>query len=112
MVYPAAVNFTVTFGENSSKKHRTLVLNDFQWYIIIGKSEGRHGTVVARWTAGQQVERSILHLGYDYSHRNKSLAPGCSRPSISLQCRCGVHNIHLLENHTHRETTCTFGLKL
>ena len=34
---------------------------------------GIHGTVVARWTAGQQVKRSILrHI----------IHPGCLRPSI------------------------------
>ena len=31
-------------------------------YAVLG---GIRGTVVARWTAGQLVERSILHQGHD-----------------------------------------------
>ena len=44
---------------------------------------GIHGTVVARWTACQQVELSNLHQGHD--KQNSSLKPGCPRPSITPQ---------------------------
>ena len=32
---------------------------------IVKHCGGIHGTVVARWTAGQYVERLILHQGHD-----------------------------------------------
>ena len=47
---------------------------------------GTHSSVVARWIAGQQVKRSILHRGMIHNKQNL-ISPGCSRPSIPLQCR-------------------------
>ena len=41
------------------------------------------GAVVARWTAGQLVERSILHQGHDLLQI--PISPGCPRSSIALQ---------------------------
>ena len=36
-------------------------------------SDGSRGTVVARWTAGQLVNRSILHQGHDSYQNSNSL---------------------------------------
>ena len=48
---------------------------------------GIRGTVVARWTAGQQVERSILRQGHG-SYQNSSHSPRLSPAQFSLT----VHN--------------------
>ena len=51
---------------------------------------GIRGTVLAHWTAGQQVERSILHQGM-ICNKIHLISPGCSRPSIALQVKnCGL----------------------
>ena len=35
------------------------------YHIHVTVTRDIHGTVVARWTAGQQVDQSILHQGHD-----------------------------------------------
>ena len=47
---------------------------------------GVSGTVVVHWTAGQKVERWILHQGHD-SYKIHPIIPAFPRPSIALQCR-------------------------
>ena len=52
------------------------------------------GTVVARWTAGQQVERFMIH------DKIQLISQGCPRPSIDLQCRImACKNIHSFESY-------------
>ena len=46
---------------------------------------GSRSTLVARWTAGQQAERSILHLRH-VSRKIHLISPGYPLLSISLQC--------------------------
>ena len=36
-----------------------------EMFFVQSLARGVSGTVVARWAAGQQVEQSILHQGYD-----------------------------------------------
>ena len=43
---------------------------------------GVRGTVIARWTAGQQVERSILQRGISHN-KIPPIIPGCPRPSVA-----------------------------
>ena len=45
---------------------------------------GIRGTEVTHWTAGQQVERSILHQGHD-SYKIHLISPCCPRPCIVLK---------------------------
>ena len=44
------------------------------------------GTVVVRWTDGQQVERLILYQGHDHN-KIHLIGPGYPRPSIAYKCR-------------------------
>ena len=43
---------------------------DTRVIVISLQKGGSRGTVVAHWTVGQQVERSILHLGHSYQNLN------------------------------------------
>ena len=45
--------------------------------------EGIHSTVVARWTAGQQVERLICTRGMIHN-KFPLISPGCPWPRIAL----------------------------
>ena len=54
------------------------------------------GTIVVCWTAGQQVEQSILHLEHENT-KIHIISPCWPRPSIALQCKILVYSIiHLL----------------
>ena len=68
----------------SELKFNSLVFESFtRSYSIVG---GIRDTVVALWTAGHKVERSILRQGHD-SKQYSSIRQGCLRPSIiALQC--------------------------
>ena len=62
-------------------------------------SGGIHGTVVARWTTGQQVERSILHQEHDSSQKIILLVQVVPWPSIGLQVQnhgLKHHSFHLI----------------
>ena len=63
---------------------------------------GISGTMVARWTADQQVEQAILHQGHD-SQQIHLISPGCPRPSITLQCRimASITTAHLPRPEMH-----------
>ena len=50
------------------------------------RSGGDSSTVVASWTAGQQVELSILHQGHD-AYQKLLISLGCPLASIALQWR-------------------------
>ena len=52
-----------------------------------------HSTVVEHWTAGQQVEYSVLHLGHD-SYQNLISLGCCHHSIIALQ-----YKIVALENN-------------
>ena len=59
-------------------------LHSFQFLPLLDISclfGGSHSTVRSCWTAGQQVERLILHMV------DTKISPGFPRPSIALQCR-------------------------
>ena len=61
-----------------------------------GVVEGIRGTVIARWTTGQQVERSILRQGYD-SLQNSSYSPRL----FPAQYRLGMQNRGLKHQSFH-----------
>ena len=51
--------------------------------FVTRRERGSNSTVAASWTAGQQVEQSILHLGH-VSYQNISLGQVVPGP---VQCR-------------------------
>ena len=56
---------------------------------------GNCSTVITRWTAGQQVKRSSLHLGHGWY--KKLISSGYHWFSIALQCRTVAQNtIHFI----------------
>ena len=69
-------------------------------YIVVSSVNSRdsHSTVVAFWTAGQQVKRSFRHLGHD-SFKNLSWKPRLSQPSRRfLVQNCGLKHCNSSEN--------------
>ena len=70
-------------------------------HIYYNLGEGGGGgfcAVVACWTAGQLIERAILHQGYD-SQQIHLINPGCPHSSIALQCRIVALNTFQYYNH-------------
>ena len=55
----------------------------FNIHYLCIRQGSNHGTVVTHWTAGQHVERLILHLGHD-SYKNSSHQPMVSPAQYSL----------------------------
>ena len=66
-----------------------------------------HCTVVTRWTAGQEVERSILHQGH-VSYQIHLIGPDCPRPSILTNAESLARTNHLNTETTVHNDACIF----
>ena len=74
----------MVFGRKRIKHYKTFT--HIRLPILVTSlytKRGILGTVVACWTAGQQAERAILHLGHD-SYQNSSHLPRLSPAQHSL----------------------------
>ena len=69
------------------------------WFFFCVRVGGIRGAMVARWTAGQHVERPILHQRHD-SLQIHLISPWGPRPSIAIHVQnrgLKHHSFHLYE---------------
>ena len=68
----------------SHKMLRFLIILILDIKVFTNAKGGIRSSVVANWTAGQQVERSILHQGHMTHNKIHLIGPGCPLPSLTL----------------------------